>query len=67
GLFRSTIPIRPSKWYLMPGLLRSVPERSGTIIRGFQLGLSKRRDVWSRRAVSRVMILRWLIKGTGPL
>jgi len=66
-LFRSTFPLRPDKWHLIPGLVRTGPERAAADIEGFRTGWKKRGEVWRTRRVSRLVIMRWLLKGTGPL
>ena len=66
-LFRSTFPVRPDKWHLIPGLVRTVPERTAADMQGFKMGWKKRPEVWRTRRVSRLVIMRWLFKGTGPL
>jgi GT2 family glycosyltransferase len=64
---RSTIPLRPSKWRLIPGLIRSLPQRSAPDIEGFRLGWSKRRDAWSRRRIGTITILWWLLNGVADV
>lgn len=66
-LFRSTFPVRPDKWHMIPGLLRTVRERTAADIQGFRMGWAKREEVWRTRRASRLVILRWLFKGTGRL
>ncbi|MDZ4064188.1 MAG: glycosyltransferase family 2 protein, partial [Coriobacteriia bacterium] len=66
-LFRSTVPVRPAKWHLIPRLLREMPARHATFMEGWRLGRQERSDVWSRRVASRTEIFRWLLKGYGPL
>jgi GT2 family glycosyltransferase len=65
-LFRSTIPLRPSLWGRIPVLVREVPMRVTAEWEGWRIGWSKRRDVWSRQAVSTGEIVRWLFRGVGP-
>lgn len=65
-LFRQTVPLRPSKWHLFPGLLCQAPERLRIEWEGFRLGWAKRPEVWSLKAVGTLEILRWLLRGSGP-
>jgi GT2 family glycosyltransferase len=65
-LVRLTVPIRPSRWRLVPGLVRYAPGRLRAEVEGFRLGLVKRPGVWSHRAIGTPEILRWLLKGSGP-
>jgi GT2 family glycosyltransferase len=65
--FRNTIPLRPSKWHLLPTLLRRAPELFGAEAEGYRMGLVKRPEVWRLKAVSTREILRWLRKGYGPV
>jgi len=62
---RQTLPVRPSKWHLVPMLLRRAPARFGAEVEGARMGLAKRPDVWSRRGVGTLEILRWLLRGSG--
>lgn len=63
--FRNTIPLRPSMWRHIPERMREYAELLAAQREGLRLGLSKRRDVWSRRRVGRLTILRWLLHGVG--
>jgi GT2 family glycosyltransferase len=65
--FRNTVPLRPSKWHLMGRRLKETRERMSTQSEGLRLGLEKRADVWARRRVSRREIIRWLLRGVGPV
>jgi GT2 family glycosyltransferase len=55
---RETVPLRPSKWHLLPGLLALVPLRCSARWRGLLSGLRSRREL-PRRAVS----VRDLVRG----
>jgi GT2 family glycosyltransferase len=65
-LFRRTLPVRPSKWHLVPMLLRETPECFRAEVEGVRLGLAKRPGVWRLQAIGTLEILRWLLKGSGP-
>jgi hypothetical protein len=65
--FRQTVPLRPSKWHLLPTLLRQAPQRFKADREGFRMGLAKRSQVWRLQAVSTREIRRWLWKGHGPV
>ena len=64
---RSTFPLRPSKWHLIPGLIRSLPERWAPDIEGFKLGWAKRHDVWAKRKIGTFAILWWLRHGVADV
>ena len=66
-VFRHTVPLRPSKWHLLPMLLRQAPERFRADLEGFRLGLAKRPEVWRLKAVGTREIVHWLRKGSGPM
>jgi GT2 family glycosyltransferase len=66
-LFRSTVPLRPSKWNLVPGLARTLGRRSHAEFEGYRMGWKKRDDVWRRQAIPTREIIRWLFKGVGPV
>ena len=66
GAFRDTFPVRPSKWHLVPSLVRRTSKSRRGQLEGFRRGLAKRPDVWRRRAVGMPEIVRWLVKGWGP-
>jgi GT2 family glycosyltransferase len=63
---RQTLPVRPSKWHLVPMLLRQAPERFRAEVEGARIGLAKRPEVWRLKAIGTPEILRWLLKGSGP-
>jgi hypothetical protein len=65
-LARHTFPLRPSKWHLVPMLLRRAPLRVGAELEGARIGWSKRPAVWRLQKVGTGEILRWLLKGSGP-
>ncbi|MGB4593709.1 MAG: glycosyltransferase family 2 protein [Coriobacteriia bacterium] len=67
ALFRDTLPLRPSKWHLIPGLIREFPARVALITEGVQMGWPKRRDVWARRRVSVRTIYRWIRNGVSEV
>jgi GT2 family glycosyltransferase len=62
---RHTLPVRPSKWHLVPGLLRQAPRRLRAEAEGARIGLAKRPDVWRRRSVGTLEMVRWLLRGVG--
>jgi hypothetical protein len=66
-IFRDTIPLRPSKWHMVPSLLRETPGRFAAEVDGFRRGLAKRRSVWKLRAIPTREIIWWLRKGSGPV
>lgn len=63
---RQTFPVRPSKWHLVPALLRQTPRRIPAELEGARMGLAKRRTVWRLQKVGTLEILRWLLRGHGP-
>jgi GT2 family glycosyltransferase len=65
--FRQTLPMRPSKWHLVPMLVRRSSRRLDAEIEGVRLGWHKRRDVWRRRRASMPEIVRWLLYGAGEV
>jgi GT2 family glycosyltransferase len=64
---RQTLPVRPSKWHLVPMLLRRAPARFGAEVEGVRMGLAKRPDVWRRRATGTLEMVRWLLRGVGDV
>lgn len=66
-LFRSTVPLRPGKWHLIPSLSANLGKRIAAEIEGFRMGLAKRSDVWRRQAMPTREIIRWLFGGTESL
>lgn len=66
-MFRNTIPLRPSKWRLIPRLVRDSFGWFRAEIDGFRRGLAKRRSVWSLQAITTREIVRWLRNGSGPV
>jgi GT2 family glycosyltransferase len=65
-LFRHSFPLRPSKWSLLPSLLRQAPRRVSAEAEGLRLGFAKRRHIQRLRTVGNREILRWLRQGSGP-
>jgi len=65
-MVRKTIPLRPSRWHLIPTLLRRLPKRMRAEREGFAMGWGKRGEVWKTRKASTPVILRWMVKGSGP-
>ncbi|MDR3685369.1 MAG: glycosyltransferase family 2 protein [Coriobacteriia bacterium] len=63
--FRNTIPLRPAMWRLIPQRVREYQDLLDAQREGLNLGLSKRAEVWSRRRVGRMAVLRWLLSGVG--
>jgi GT2 family glycosyltransferase len=66
-LFRSTFPLRRSRWHLIPGLMATFGKRITAEIEGFRMGWRKRADVWRLQAIPTREIIRWLFKGVGPV
>ncbi len=64
-LFRNTVPLRPSKWYLLPTRIGESRERLAIQAEGYRLGRAKRAEVWRRKRVSTLSIVWWLLVGTG--
>jgi GT2 family glycosyltransferase len=62
---RQTLLLRPSRWHLVPLLVREFPLRVGAELEGARVGLAKRPDVWRRKAVGTPEMVRWLVKGSG--
>jgi GT2 family glycosyltransferase len=65
--FRQTLPVRPSKWHLVPMLVRQTPRRLEAEVEGIRWGWRKRSDVWRRRRASMQEIMRWLLYGVGEV
>ena len=66
-LFARIFTLRPSRWRLVPMLLRQAPGRFRAEMEGFRLGLAKRPQVWCLKSVGTPEIVRWLLKGSGPM
>jgi hypothetical protein len=66
-LARQSLLLRPSNWRLVPQLLKESRRRLQAELEGIHLGLAKRADVWSLKAIGTPAILRWLLKGSGPV
>jgi hypothetical protein len=64
---RHTFPVRPSKWRRIPQLVRQSPDRLRAEAEGLRLGWRKRRSCPPRRVARRRDVLRWLLKGSGPV
>jgi len=64
---RQTVLLRRDHLDLVPVLLRETPARMHAELEGFRLGWRKRPQVWSHQAAGHRVILRWLIKGSGPV
>jgi len=62
--FRS-VPMRPSKWHLIPLTWREFRDGFAVQREGYSLGRANRREVWALRKVSMLEILRSLFWGTG--
>ena len=60
---RQSLPLNKT---LMLLHLKSTRLRLKAEFDGIRLGLAKRADVWSRKAIGTLEILRWLLKGSGP-
>ena len=65
-VLRSTLPLRPSKWRLVPSLIESLPERFPEV-EGVRMGWAKRKNVWSKRQVGRLTIFRWIFNGVSDV
>ena len=66
-LFRSTFPLRPSNWHMIPSLVASLPARIAAELEGLRMGWRKRPDVWRLQAIPTREIIRWFFDGTGPV
>ncbi|MDR3685372.1 MAG: glycosyltransferase family 2 protein [Coriobacteriia bacterium] len=66
-VLRDTLPLRPSKWHLIPGLIKDLSRQASPMAEGIRMGWAKRRDVWSRRKVSIGEIRCWLSDGVADL
>ncbi len=66
-LIRQTMPVRPSKWHLWPTLIQQSPARFRAEVEGFRLGLARRPEVWRLKTTGTPQIIRWLLKGSGPV
>lgn len=66
-VMRQSLLVRPSKWHLVPVLLRQVPGRLRAEMDGARMGLAKRPDVWRRKATGTVEMMRWLMRGSGKV
>lgn len=64
---RKTFPVRPSLWPQIPSLVAALPRRVRAEVTGFRMGWRKRPEVWAKKRVSTLHIIRWLVKGTGPV
>jgi GT2 family glycosyltransferase len=65
--FRKTIPLKPSMWHRFPVLVRRLPHRVSAEREGFAMGWRKREAVWRTRNIGTMTILRWLLRGSGPV
>jgi len=61
------LPVRPSRWHLIGGILRHFPRRFSAELRGLRMGWTSRDEVWSRAKVSRASVARWILRGTGSV
>ncbi|MHB9149518.1 MAG: glycosyltransferase family 2 protein [Thermoleophilia bacterium] len=66
-MFRRTIPLRPSKWHRVPELASKMAPRPREMAGGFFASLPKREQVWKLRKIPRTEVIRWVMKGSGPL
>ena len=64
---RHTILMRRSNWGRIPTLLLETPLRLRAESEGFRMGWRKRPQVWSFQRAGLLEILRWLVKGYGPV
>jgi GT2 family glycosyltransferase len=67
GLVRDHLPLRRSKWHLIPSLLRRLPSDLAIGFQGLRVGWRKRHAVWGRRGAPHREIVRWLFDGVGRL
>ncbi|MDZ4179071.1 MAG: glycosyltransferase family 2 protein [Coriobacteriia bacterium] len=65
--FRNSVPLRPSMWHLIPARVRQQRLRNEAIREGLSLGREQRYDAWARREIGRLEVMRWILRGTGPL
>ena len=65
--FRATFALRPSYWPSLPARVHQVPARLRAEAYGFRKGWAKRPEIWSRRSARRREIIRWLVRGWGPV
>lgn len=66
-LARTSFLVKPSKWSTTPERLRRVSIGARAWNEGLRIGLARRHEVWTSRSAPRREILRWLLKGSGPL
>jgi len=66
-LARTTLLVKPSLWASTPERLRRVRAGARSWNRGLRIGLARRSEVWPHRRAGRLEVLRWLLKGTGPV
>lgn len=64
---RQTILVRPSRLRLLPTVARQMPRKLRVELQGIHAGLTKRPEVWNRKAIGTLEILRWLLRGSGPV
>ena len=64
---RSALPARPSNWNRIPELIGRARQRVPAEFAGFRYGLRQRADVWGRRQVPMLEIVRWVYLGVGPV
>jgi GT2 family glycosyltransferase len=66
-LARTTVLVKPSMWRSTPERWRRVRAGARAWNEGLRIGLARRAEVWPARRASRLEILRWLLKGSGPV
>ncbi len=66
-LFRQTVPLRPSRWHLVPGLARRFGPRLEAEAEGLRRGWVKRADVSRTRVIGWAEAIRWLARGVGDV
>lgn len=65
--FRHSVPLRPSKWRQLGEKVAEQRRRDEAIAEGLRIGRARRSEVWARRAIGRAELLRWIVRGTGPV
>jgi hypothetical protein len=67
NLAQVTIFMPPRHWPKARKKIRRVRRGARAWNEGVRIGLARRAEVWPRRAVSNLDIVRWLLKGSGPV
>lgn len=64
---RQTVLVRPTRLRQLPVTVRRMPKQLSMEWDAIRLGLAKRPEVWKHKAIGTWEILRWLLKGSGPV